>query len=84
MLAFASGSAPVGGKRGEPLQFAVVGPELADVAALSREMCTTARRGPALGRVDLDLQLDLPQVASRWTGYAPPTSGSRAPTSPSP
>jgi HAE1 family hydrophobic/amphiphilic exporter-1 len=62
VLAFASVPSPIGGMRGEQLQFAVVGPDLANVASLSRELARRLGEDPALGRIDLDLQLDLPQL----------------------
>jgi HAE1 family hydrophobic/amphiphilic exporter-1 len=48
--------------RGEQLQFAIVGPELDSVATLSRELARRLGQDPGLGRIDLDLQLDLPQI----------------------
>jgi HAE1 family hydrophobic/amphiphilic exporter-1 len=62
VLAFASVPSPIGGMRGEQLQFAIVGPELDSVASLSRELARRLGQEPALGRIDLDLQLDLPQI----------------------
>jgi len=62
VLAFASVPSPIGGMRGEQLQFAIVGPDLANVASLSRELARRLAEEPALGRIDLDLQLDLPQI----------------------
>jgi len=62
VLAFASVPSPIGGMRGEQLQFAIVGPELASVAELSRELARRLGQTPELGRIDLDLQLDLPQL----------------------
>jgi HAE1 family hydrophobic/amphiphilic exporter-1 len=62
VLAFASVPSPIGGMRGEMLQFSVVGPELASVASLSRELAKRLGQDPGLGRIDLDLQLDLPQI----------------------
>jgi HAE1 family hydrophobic/amphiphilic exporter-1 len=62
VLAFASVPSPIGGMRGEQLQFAIVGPELDSVASLSRELAQRLGQDPALGRIDLDLQLDLPQI----------------------
>jgi hydrophobic/amphiphilic exporter-1 (mainly G- bacteria), HAE1 family len=53
---------PIGGMRGEQLQFAIVGPELDNVASLSRELARRLGQDPDLGRIDLDLQLDLPQL----------------------
>jgi HAE1 family hydrophobic/amphiphilic exporter-1 len=62
VLAFAAAPSPVGGMRGEQLQFAIVGPELDNVASLSRELASRLGQTPELGRIDLDLQLDLPQL----------------------
>jgi hydrophobic/amphiphilic exporter-1 (mainly G- bacteria), HAE1 family len=62
VLAFASVPSPIGGMRGEQLQFAIVGPELDNVASLSRELALRLGEEPGLGRIDLDLQLDLPQI----------------------
>ena len=60
--AFAASPSPVGGMRGEALQFSVVGPELATVAKLSDQLMEQFARVPELGNIDLDLQLDLPQL----------------------
>jgi len=62
VLAFAAVPSPVGGMRGEQLQFAIVGPDLDNVAALAIELAERLDRSPELGRIDLDLQLDLPQI----------------------
>jgi HAE1 family hydrophobic/amphiphilic exporter-1 len=62
VLAFAAVPSPVGGMRGEQLQFAIVGPDLDNVARLSRELAERLGQDPGLGRIDLDLQLDLPQI----------------------
>jgi len=62
VLAFASVPSPIGGMRGEQLQFAIVGPDLENVATLSRELARRLGQDPSLGRIDLDLQLDLPQI----------------------
>ncbi len=51
----------VGGMRGEPLQFVVSGPNLDEVARYSHELHTRLGANSGLGRVDLDLNLDLPQ-----------------------
>ncbi len=52
----------VGGQRGEPLQFVVSGPSLAVVARTSRQLLKRLQAYPELGHVDLDLQLDMPQL----------------------
>ncbi|MBI5917943.1 MAG: efflux RND transporter permease subunit [Nitrosomonadales bacterium] len=54
------------GQRGDPLQFVVVGPNLSEVARLSGELQRKLQAEvPALGKVDTDLQLNLPQLAIR-------------------
>jgi HAE1 family hydrophobic/amphiphilic exporter-1 len=62
--AFASPPPTVGGgnNRGEPLQFNVSGPELTTVASASQALFARLAERPELGRVDLDLQLDLPTL----------------------
>lgn len=60
--AFASPVPIVGGQRGEPLQFALRGPNLDEVARLSQRLLEKLSDNPDLGRIDLDLQLDLPQL----------------------
>jgi HAE1 family hydrophobic/amphiphilic exporter-1 len=52
----------VGGDRGEPLQFSLVGPDLHKVAALAQELKQKIDGEPAMGAVDMTLQLDLPQL----------------------
>ena len=62
--AFASASPIVGGQRGEPLQFVVRGPNLGEVSRLSQQLLGKLSGDPGMGRVDLDLQLDLPQLTA--------------------
>jgi HAE1 family hydrophobic/amphiphilic exporter-1 len=62
VLAFAAAPSPIGGMRGEQLQFAIVGPDLDSVARLSQQLAGRLGQEPDLGRIDLDLQLDLPQI----------------------
>ena len=63
--AFAAPVPIVGGFRGEPLQFTVSGPNLEKVAALAGELRRRLAAVPGMGRVDLDLELDLPQLRLR-------------------
>jgi HAE1 family hydrophobic/amphiphilic exporter-1 len=64
--AFPSPTARVGGQRGEPLQFVLTGQNLAEVGRLSGELQNRlTREAPGLGRVDLDMQLDLPELIFR-------------------
>ncbi len=63
MLGFAGRVPAIPGARGEPLQFVVRGTNLQKVSELSQQLqqkLTTTF--PELGRIDLDLQLDLPQL----------------------
>ncbi|OIO67307.1 MAG: AcrB/AcrD/AcrF family protein [Zetaproteobacteria bacterium CG_4_9_14_3_um_filter_49_83] len=53
----------VGGQRGEPLQFSITGPDLHEVARVSNIMRDRLLDLPGIGSLDLDLQLDLPQLA---------------------
>jgi HAE1 family hydrophobic/amphiphilic exporter-1 len=62
VLAFAAAPSPIGGMRGESLQFSIVGPDLDAIAALSNELAKRIGARPEFGRIDLDLQLDLPQI----------------------
>jgi HAE1 family hydrophobic/amphiphilic exporter-1 len=61
--AFAAPYSIVSGQRGEPLQFVVSGQNLAEVGRLSLEIQRRISADPGIGRVDLDLQLNLPQLA---------------------
>jgi len=60
--AFAAPYPMVQGQRGEPLQFVLVGENLQEVGRLTRELQGRLVQDPALGRIDTDLQLDLPQL----------------------
>jgi HAE1 family hydrophobic/amphiphilic exporter-1 len=52
----------VQGQRGEPLQFVLVGENMQEVGRLSRELLQRLTSMGNIGRVDTDLQLDLPQL----------------------
>jgi len=55
----------VGGQRGEPLQFVLTGSSITEVARLANELQRKlGKELPELGRVDMDLQLDLPQLTT--------------------
>lgn len=60
--AFPSPVAIVRGQRSEPLQFNLTGPNLPEVSRLANEMQHRLSETPGMGRVDLDLDLDLPQL----------------------
>ena len=59
---FAAPYPMVQGQRGEPLQFVLVGEKLPEVGRLTRELQAKLATEPGLGRIDTDLQLDLPQL----------------------
>jgi HAE1 family hydrophobic/amphiphilic exporter-1 len=60
--AFAGPYPMVGGQRGEPLQFVLSGPNLEEVGRYSQILQQKLTAEPGIGRMDLDLQLDLPQL----------------------
>ena len=51
-----------GSSRGDALSFVLQGPDLKTTAQLAREFRDRLSRDPELGQIDVDLQLDLPQV----------------------
>ena len=51
-----------GGQRGEPLQFVLTGDKLDEIGRLARELQQAFATMPGIGRVDTDVQLDLPQL----------------------
>jgi len=59
---FPTAASPVGGMRGEPLHFVLVGPELDEVARQAEALRERLGSEGDLGRLDLDLQLNLPQL----------------------
>lgn len=62
IYAFATPPGIVSGQRGEPLQFVLTGPDLEQVAGIANELHRRLGLREELGAVDIDLQLDLPQV----------------------
>lgn len=50
------------GQRSEKLQFMITGPSLEEIGRLSKAMQQTLSKNPNMGKVDLDVQLDLPQL----------------------
>lgn len=59
--AFPTAASIVGGQRSEKLQFNLTGPNLEEVAKLAKVMQVKLNENPDFGKVDLDMQLDLPQ-----------------------
>ena len=60
--AFAAPFPMVQGQRGEPLQFVLTGENMQEIGRLSRELQQKLAAIPGMGRVDTDVQLDLPQL----------------------
>ena len=60
--AFAAPYPIVQGQRGDPLQFVLTGDNLEEVGRLAREFQAKLSSDPGIGRIDTDLQLDLPQL----------------------
>ncbi len=52
----------VQGERTEPLQFVVNGPNLKELGSQATQLQRALQSDPAIGRLDTDLQLDLPQL----------------------
>ncbi len=62
VLAFPANISPIGGMRGEPLQFAIVGYDLQKIDELTNEMIKRLGAVRGIAKLDKDLKLDLPQV----------------------
>jgi HAE1 family hydrophobic/amphiphilic exporter-1 len=52
----------VQGQRSEPLQFVVKGPNLQEMGQVARDLQARLQADPEIGRMDNNLQLDLPQL----------------------
>jgi HAE1 family hydrophobic/amphiphilic exporter-1 len=63
--AFPSPFPMVSGNRGEPLHFILSGPDLTDVARLSKVVKQRLEQEPGMGSLDLELRLDLPQLRTK-------------------
>ncbi len=60
--AFPSNISPIGGMRGEPLQFAIVGPDIGEIGRLAAEMVERLSKIEGIARLDNELKLNLPEV----------------------
>ena len=60
--AFASPVPDMSGDRGEPLQFVLKGPDLYEVARLAKQLETRLRKLAEIGSLDMELQLELPEL----------------------
>ena len=63
--AFPSPLPMVGGQRGEPLHFILSGPDLNEVARLAEVVQQRLAGKAGLGNLDMELQLDLPQLETK-------------------
>jgi HAE1 family hydrophobic/amphiphilic exporter-1 len=63
--AFPSPMPMVGGQRGEPLHFILSGPDLNEVARLAEVVRQRLAGQAGIGNLDLELQLDLPQLETK-------------------
>ncbi len=52
----------VSGQRGDPLQFNISGPNLEQVGALAKQLQQKLSNMQGMGKIDLDMQLDLPEL----------------------
>jgi len=62
VTAFPSVLSPIGGQRGEPLQFAITGPDVAVIDQLSDKMVDKLSEISGIAKLDKGLELNLPQV----------------------
>jgi HAE1 family hydrophobic/amphiphilic exporter-1 len=60
--AFPANISPIGGQRGEPLQFAILGPDLLKIDELSSQMVARLGQIEGIAKLDKDLKLNLPEV----------------------
>jgi HAE1 family hydrophobic/amphiphilic exporter-1 len=63
--AFPAPASPIGGMRGEPLHFVLLGPDLNEVARQAGLVHARLESEGIMGRLDVDLQLNLPQLQLR-------------------
>lgn len=59
--AFPANISPIGGQRGEPLQFAVVGPDINQIGELTNEMVARLSQVQGVAKLDNELKLNLPE-----------------------
>jgi HAE1 family hydrophobic/amphiphilic exporter-1 len=60
--AFPANISPIGGQRGEPLQFAIVGPDLDKLGELTLPMVERLGQVRGIAKLDTDLKLNLPEL----------------------
>ena len=62
---FAASPSPLGGGRGEPLQLYVQGPDLEELTEVAQELSAEMSATEGMGRVDLDMHIDRPDLRLR-------------------
>ncbi len=62
VLAFPAAIPAIGGQRGEPLQFAILGDDLRKLDELSNQMVDRLGQVQGVGKLDKDLKLNLPEI----------------------
>jgi len=62
VVAFISRVSPIGGNRGEPLQFVLQGPNLNQIEPIANKVLHTLKTTPGMGQLDMALDLSLPQL----------------------
>lgn len=62
VLAIPSPKAVIGGQRSEKLQFNLTGANLQEIGRISQQLQQTLSKNGDIGKVDVDVQLDLPQL----------------------
>jgi len=62
VVAFISRVSPIGGNRGEPLQFVLQGPNLNKIEPVANEVLKQLKTTPGMGQIDMALDLSLPQL----------------------
>ncbi|MEK7816147.1 MAG: efflux RND transporter permease subunit [Pseudomonadota bacterium] len=60
--AFPAAISPIGGLRGEPLQFGILGPDLHKIDELTHEMVERLSKVEGIAKLDNELKLNLPEV----------------------
>jgi len=62
VLAFPANISPIGGQRGEPLQFAIKGEDLRSLDELTNQMIERLGQISGIAKLDKDLKLNLPEL----------------------
>ena len=63
--AFPANISPIGGQRGEPLQFVIQGPDLYKIDEYADQMAARLGQIPGIAKLDKDVKLNMPEVRLR-------------------